>query len=56
MHSWRVAETSDAEKLELIRQILREPVPRWFQNVHRRANSYAEQIERIAEVVNRPDE
>ena len=42
---------SDTEKIELIRQILAEPVPRWFQNAHRRANVYAEQLQRIAAVV-----
>ena len=36
--------------LEIIRSILAEPVPRWFQNAHRRANAYAEQLRRIAEV------
>jgi hypothetical protein len=41
---------SDAQRLEIIRAILAEPVPRWFQNAHRRANSYAEQLQRIAEV------
>jgi hypothetical protein len=41
----------DSKKIEIIRQILAEPVPRWFQNSHRRANSYAEQLRRIAEVV-----
>jgi hypothetical protein len=46
-----MAEISDAEKVEIIRQILAEPVPKWFQNSHRRANCYAEQLERIAAVV-----
>lgn len=42
---------SDGEKIELIRRILAEPVPKWFQNAHRRANVYAEQLQRIAAVV-----
>jgi hypothetical protein len=42
---------TDAEKIEIVRQILAEPVPRWFQNSHRRANSYAEQLQRIAKVI-----
>jgi hypothetical protein len=46
-----VAEISDSEKVEIIRQILAEPVPKWFQNAHRRANSYAEQLRRIATVI-----
>jgi len=46
-----MAEATDSEKLEIIRQILAEPVPKWFQNAHRRANSYAEQLQRIAAVV-----
>jgi hypothetical protein len=53
-HSLSMADLSDAEKLERIRQILAEPVPRWFQDAHRRANSYAEQLRRIAAVVDVP--
>jgi hypothetical protein len=44
-------DTSDAEKIETIKQILAEPVPRWFQNAHRRANAYAEQLRRIAQML-----
>ncbi|MGH8862340.1 MAG: hypothetical protein ACRDVG_14110 [Jatrophihabitantaceae bacterium] len=46
---------NDAERLEIIKAILAEPVPRWFQNAHRRANSYAEQLRRIAEVAGNRD-
>jgi len=42
---------SDAETIELIRRILDEPVPKWFQNAHRRANVYAEQLRRIAAII-----
>jgi hypothetical protein len=42
---------SDAPRIETIREILAEPVPRWFQNGHRRANAYAEQLRRIAAVI-----
>jgi hypothetical protein len=45
---------SDAEKIEIIRQILAEPAPEWFQNAHRRANSYAEQLRRIAAAIEPP--
>lgn len=51
MHSRRMSRASDAEKIDLIRRILAEPVPRWFQNAHRRANVYAEQLRRIAAVI-----
>jgi hypothetical protein len=43
-------DNSDSKRLEIIRAILAEPVPRWFQNAHRRANVYAQQLRRIAEV------
>jgi hypothetical protein len=46
-----MAEATDAEKIEIIRQILAEPLPKWFQNAHRRANSYAGQLQRIAAVI-----
>ena len=51
MNSVGMAEASDAEKVEITRQILADPLPKWFQNSHRRVNSYAEQIQRIAAVV-----
>lgn len=54
VHSHGVAEMSDAEKIEIIRQILAEPAPEWFQNAHRRANSYAEQLRRIAAAIEPP--
>jgi hypothetical protein len=50
-----VAEMTAVEKIEIIRRILAEPTPKWFQNSHRRANSYAQQLRRIAEVVNQSD-
>ncbi|MFN2561303.1 MAG: hypothetical protein ABR571_08430 [Jatrophihabitans sp.] len=53
-HRRGMAERTDAEKIEIVRQILAEPVPKWFQNAHRRANSYADQLRQIAEVVNGP--
>ncbi len=46
----------DDERLEIIRAILAEPVPRWFQNAHRRANSHGEQLRRIAEVAGSENE
>ena len=46
-----MAEATDAEKIEIIRQILAERLPKWFQNDHRRANSYAAQIQRIDAVI-----
>jgi hypothetical protein len=46
-----MAEVTDAEKIETIRQILAEPLPKWFQNAHRRANSYAERLQQIAAVI-----
>jgi hypothetical protein len=49
-----MADTTDAEKIELVRQVLAEPVPKWFQNARRRANSYAEQLRWIAAVVDVP--
>ena len=55
MHSRHMGQTTDAEKIELIRQILGESVPGWFQNAHRRANSYAEQLRRIAAVIDDAD-
>jgi hypothetical protein len=51
MHSRVMQPISETEKLEAIRRILAEPVPRWFQNDHRRANAYAEQLRRIAAVL-----
>jgi hypothetical protein len=52
VHSLGMADMSDAEKVEIIHQILAEPIPKWFQNPRRRANSYAEQLQRIAKVIN----
>ena len=46
-----MADMTDAEKIEIVRQILAEPVPKWFQNARRRANSYAEQLQRITKVI-----
>ena len=53
VNSVGMAEPTAAQKIEIIRQILAEPMPKWFQNDRRRANSYAKQIQRIAEVIDR---
>jgi hypothetical protein len=46
-----VSGATDTEKIHLIRKVLAEPTPKWFQNAHRRANAYADQLRRIAAIL-----
>jgi hypothetical protein len=46
-----VTGSTDTEKIYLIREVLAEPTPKCIQNAYRRANTYADQLCRIAAIL-----